>query len=157
MAVISEDGLIYHEVIKGYMDTKKYLAFLDNLYEKVGKNRKVTYLFDGLSVHKTKDAYEWLDSKGWLPCLNIAYSPQFNAIELSFQVIKHRYRLKLLKNRTQRFLGNNVRILSTKDLVESVLQEYEKVHALLAIIKSLKNLEEAHKIGLGPYVAKLIG
>ena len=57
---------------------------------------------DQLNVHKAKDVKPWYDKLNITAVFNVAYSPQFNAIEAVFSKVKARFnrnRLRCLVNK----------------------------------------------------------
>lgn len=69
------------------------MEFLRNLSKKIEKSENVTLFYDGLSVHKYKEAVEFIKNNlKWDQILNIAYCSENNLIEYSFCQIKNRFR-----------------------------------------------------------------
>ena len=93
---MTRSRLVYYEVIEGKYNTDYYLGFLDRLYMFTGKSPKVALFFDGLAIHKTQRVVEDLIcKKGWLPMLNVAYSPNHQPIESLFAQVKREYRHRI--------------------------------------------------------------
>jgi transposase len=96
ISVIDANGLAHKKKLNGFINGEIYRQFLRELEFKVG-SQNIAIFFDGLSVHKMKASWELiLKEFSWIGILNVAYSPDFNPIELYFSMIKREFRKNLL-------------------------------------------------------------
>ena len=84
IAAISEDGgLIDYWVHPRAINTEVYVAFVQNLSEKLGGNDFVLFL-DNLALHKTKEVKILFDMLNITKIFNVPYFPQFNGFKSNF-------------------------------------------------------------------------
>ena len=126
---IDELGICHSEFIQGKYTSDYYMDVLRRLHKKVGKGRPVALLYDGLSLHKTKAATSMLvDEFGWLPLLNIAYSPRNNPCEALFAIVKRVYRAKFAHVNAQLMISGSSEKLpfNRKDIVAQIIDDFKE-------------------------------
>jgi transposase len=94
--LISSNGVIEYEIMKGGMNVNRMLEFIRRLkYEDV-KNKVL--VMDNLRVHHNSEVKESLKELGleieWIP----TYSPDLNPVEGLFSCLKSRLRSRIIKN-----------------------------------------------------------
>ena len=82
------------------MDIPKFKEWLRNLREQNGDD-KILLFMDQLNVHRSDDSKEIYRELGFRWCFNVAYSPQYNPIELTFSMLKRNFKAL----RAQKLLG----------------------------------------------------
>jgi transposase len=97
IAAISEErGLIDYIVHPKAINSEVFVAFINQITEKLGGGDFVLFL-DNLSVHKTMDAKLLFEELNITEIFNVPYCPQFNGIESYFSQLKATYKKLLLK------------------------------------------------------------
>ena len=96
IAAVDEDGLICYQLLDGYLDTESYITFLKMLKRKTNY-QEISLFFDGLSVHKTRKAQNFIRNNHWRGILNEAYQSQHNLIEMFFGYVKRIFKRKKLQ------------------------------------------------------------
>ena len=95
-AISEEHGLIDYIVHPKAINTEVFVAFINQIAEKLGGGDFALFL-DNLSVHKTKDAKHLFEKLNITEIFNVPYCPQFNGIESYFSQLKVTYKKLLLK------------------------------------------------------------
>ena len=91
VAVSAELGLVHYESVEQTTNADRFIPFVRALSEKMQAEPFVLYM-DNLSVHKmltVKAVYTELEI---VPVFNVAYQPDFNAIEACFARVKAKYK-----------------------------------------------------------------
>lgn len=142
IAAMDTSGIIIHKIYTGYLNGELYLAFLRDLKMRVGR-RKIAILYDGLSVHKLKAASELMDSYKWIPILNIAYSPENNAIEFYWQMLKRKYREQMMLNFV--IIDGKPQDLQQRlmDILNGLMDRFGNYDTTEMIEVSIRNIEKA--------------
>ena len=73
------------------VNIEKFKEFIDLLHKRLGK-KKVYLFMDNLNGHRSKKTIEHMHARNMYPIFNVAYSPEFNPIELLFSQVKQVYR-----------------------------------------------------------------
>ena len=73
------------------MDIPKFKEWLRKLREQNGDD-KILLFMDQLNVHRSDDSKEIYRELGFRWCFNVAYSPQYNPIELTFAIVKREFK-----------------------------------------------------------------
>ena len=96
-AICLDEGLVHYETFDRSVNTPKFIQFIENMHQKIGEQKYAIYL-DNLAVHKSKlakDVYEKLGIETiWAP----PYTPELNAIEEYFSMLKHHVKQARLKD-----------------------------------------------------------
>ena len=82
-AVSKENGLEHFNVYQRSVNVVKYKAWLSELRQKTGDD-KICLFQDNLSAHTSDKSKQHMRSLGFRYIYNVAYSPQYNPIELVF-------------------------------------------------------------------------
>lgn len=85
VCAIDNHKVFHYKKFHGYLNTERYIEFLNELGGKMDKNSKYCLFYDGLSVHKTERAVQYIErTLGCSHILNVAYQSEDNAIEYFF-------------------------------------------------------------------------
>jgi len=91
MAIDKNEIILAHYYNGESIGTNEFITFMEEIIEKIGKNRIVNYMFilDNASYHLSKDVKEFSKKNKIKILFNIPYKSEFNAIEIAFHLIKN--------------------------------------------------------------------
>ena len=98
----AENGLGNITIHSQAINSEDFINFLSKLRSKYAK-RSIALFMDQLPVHKSREVRPWYEELDITPVYNVAYSPEFNAIEAAFSKVKRIFnqrRLNCLVNKT---------------------------------------------------------
>ena len=133
-SISTEKGLEHYQIFHRSVDKKKFEEWLRGLKESSGAD-KVCLFMDNLSAHTCEDSKKVMRELGFRWVFNVAYSPQWNPIELTFSKFKHNFKLL----RAQKMVG--VRQESHKVLVEKAWKTIRKQD----VVNSIRHVNDLLK------------
>ena len=99
-SISTEKGLEHYQIFHKSVDKKKFEEWLRGLKESSGDD-KVCLFMDNLGAHTSDDSKKVMRELGFRWVFNVAYSPQWNPIELTFSKFKHNFKAM----RAQKLVG----------------------------------------------------
>ena len=99
-AISAEKGLEHYQIFLKSVNAPKFELWLRALKERCGDD-KVCLFMDNLPVHRCDDSKKVMRELGFRWVFNVAYSPQWNPIELTFSKFKHNFKAM----RAQKLVG----------------------------------------------------
>ena len=92
LAAISKGkGLEHYRIFPKSVDTKKFKEWLRELRELNGDD-KICLFMDNLSCHRSDKALNCMKELGFKYIFNLPYAPEYNPIELTFSLLKHKFK-----------------------------------------------------------------
>ena len=92
LAAISKDkGREHYRVFLKSVNAPKFIEWLRELRAHSGDD-KVALFMDNLGSHRADDSKEAMRELGFRWIYNVAYSPEYNPIELTFSQLKKNFR-----------------------------------------------------------------
>ena len=86
-AICIDKGCVHFQLYKRSVDRWKFIEWLEGFKRKIGKKGCYLYM-DNLAVHKTEEVSEKLQQCNIEAIFAPAYSPELNAIEFYFSMLK---------------------------------------------------------------------
>ena len=90
MGISEEEGVEHWQIFETSVNNAKFGEYLEGL-RAANKNQKIAVFMDNLSVHQSKDSQAALKKLKIEHVFNVAYSPEFNPIELVFSMLKRHF------------------------------------------------------------------
>ena len=92
---------------------------------------------DGSPAQKAKMARLWLEQRGWLGLLNVAYSQEDNPAEYLLNDVKHAFRRQLLENAALRSKGEGGGEKTSEAIAAEVLAKVSQQQCQQVILRCL--------------------
>ena len=90
-SISKEKGIEHYRIFPKSVNIPRFKEWLRELRERNGE-AKICLFMDNLSVHRSEKALRYARELGFKYIFNLAYSPEYNPIELTFSQLKHKYR-----------------------------------------------------------------
>ena len=100
IGVISKDGLVTSFCFEGTLNGAVFTTFLEQFLAPY-LHEKTVLVLDNASVHKNKQAQQFLQSKGTQLLFLPPYSPELNPIEFCWAKVKQNMRKKKPRNQEE--------------------------------------------------------
>ena len=99
-SISKEKGVEHFQIFPKSVNRQKFDEWLTRFREKIGDD-KVCLFMDQLQVHTSEASKAAMRERGFRWIYNIAYSPEYNPIELTFSKIKYEFK----KLRARKLIG----------------------------------------------------
>jgi len=113
-AISDNGGLEAYTIHPNSITAMEFIEFVEMLSDKFN-GQEFAIFMDNLKVHKTKDVLETCSRLKARPIFNVPYSPDFNAIETYFSLIKCEYKKLILER-----LIKGIKVDSSSMIVQSI-------------------------------------
>jgi transposase len=90
-AVSKEGGLEASVIFEKSVNSQRFIEFLNEI-ARLHEGSKVSIFMDNLAVHHSKMVQAHMKGLDIKSIFNVPYSPQYNAIELVFSLIKRNFK-----------------------------------------------------------------
>lgn len=110
--------IIHSYTKKGSINGEDFLVYIKDLINKLDVNKKYCILLDNARIHHYKKLKEHMNTVNNVVLVyNVAYSPEYNPIELVFNELKNKLKKKIInKNNIQNNIENILKGISVNNL-----------------------------------------
>ena len=122
--ISKEQGLEHFQIFEKSVNAEKFKVYLQGLRQ---ANGKICLFMDNLGVHTSKKTKKEMKSLGFRWIFNIAYSPEYNPIELVFGMVKRNFKalrakkfIGLIQDGHEAMVEKAVRQVKNKDIIACV-------------------------------------
>ena len=91
-AISAEKGREHFKIYPKSVNTARFVEWLSEL-RNLTQGDKICLFLDNLSSHTCDESKKTMRDLGFRWCFNVAYSPEWNPIELIFSKVKHNFKV----------------------------------------------------------------